>query len=80
MAPATVTSKGQVKIPAAVRLALSLDAGSQIEFVELGEGRFAIVPVNSPVQALKGLLRRPQQAVTVEDMEQAIAEQGARAR
>ena len=80
MATATVTSKGQVTIPAAVRLALSLDTGSRIEFVEIGEGRFAIVPVNSPVRALKGLLRKPKHAVSVEDMEQAIAEQGAKAR
>lgn len=80
MATAIVTSKGQVTIPATVRLALSLDVGSRIEFVELGDGRFAIVPVNSPVQALKGLLRKPKQGVSIEAMEQAIAKQGAKAR
>lgn len=80
MATATVTSKGQVTLPAAVRLALSLDTGSRIEFVELGAGRYAIIPVNSPVKALKGMLRKPEQAVSVEDMERAIAEQGAKAR
>lgn len=80
MATATVTSKGQITIPAAVRLALSLDAGSRIEFVELGDGRFAIVPVNSPVRALKGMLRKLRQVVSVRDMEQAIAKQGAKAK
>jgi AbrB family looped-hinge helix DNA binding protein len=80
MSIATVTSEGQITIPAAVRLALSLDVGSRIEFVELGQGRYAIVPVSSPVRALKGLLRKPEQAVSIADMEQAIATRGAKIR
>ncbi|MDL2354570.1 MAG: AbrB/MazE/SpoVT family DNA-binding domain-containing protein [Pseudomonadota bacterium] len=80
MSTATVTSKGQVTIPAAVRLALSLDAGSRIEFVEISEGCYAIVPLNSPVGALKGLLRKPEATVSIADMDEAIASLGARAR
>lgn len=80
MSSATVTSKGQITIPAAVRRALCLDTGSRIEFVEISEGRYAIVPVTSQVSALKGLLRKPQQAVSIAEMEEAIAAQGAKAR
>jgi AbrB family looped-hinge helix DNA binding protein len=78
MATATLTSKGQVTIPAAVRAALGLDTGSRIEFVETVSGQFAIVAATSPVQALKGMLRKPAKPITLEDMENAIAAQGMR--
>jgi AbrB family looped-hinge helix DNA binding protein len=68
MASATVTAKGQVTIPASVRAALGLDAGSRVEFIETGAGQFAIVPVTVSVEALKGLLRKPAKPVSVEDM------------
>ena len=80
MSTATITSKGQVTIPAPVRAALGLDAGSRIEFVETEKGKFSIVPITSPVSKLKGMLRKPEQAVTIEAMNQAIALQGAKAR
>lgn len=78
MATATLTSKGQVTIPAAVRTALGLDTGSRIEFVETAKGQFAIVAATSPVQTLKGILRKPAKPVSLEDMERAIAAQGLR--
>jgi antitoxin PrlF len=80
MATATVTSKGQVTIPASVRAALGLDTGSRIEFVETEKGQYAIVAATSPVQALKGLLRKPPRPVSIEAMNKAIAAQGAKAR
>lgn len=78
MATATLTSKGQVTIPAPVRAALGLDTGSRIEFVEISKGQFAIVAATTPVQALKGILRKPAKAVSLEDMERAITAQGMR--
>jgi AbrB family looped-hinge helix DNA binding protein len=78
MATATLTSKGQVTIPAAVRTALGLDTGSRIEFVETGKGQFSIIAATSPVQALKGILRKPAKPVSLDDMEHAIAMQGMR--
>jgi antitoxin PrlF len=80
MATATVTSKGQVTIPASVRAALGLDAGSRIEFVETGKGQYSIVAATSSVQALKGMLRKPPRPVSVEAMNKAIAAQGAKAK
>lgn len=80
MATATMTSKGQITIPASVRAALGLDTGSRIEFVETEKGKFAIVPATSPILALKGMLRKPDQPVSVERMNQAIAARGAKAR
>jgi antitoxin PrlF len=78
MATATVTSKGQITIPASVRAALGLDTGSRIEFVQTGEGQYVIIAATSPVQALKGVLRKPATPVSIEDMNRAIAEHGAR--
>jgi antitoxin PrlF len=76
VATATVTSKGQVTIPAAVRKALGLDTGSRIEFVETGKGQFAIVVASGSILDLKGVLRKPAKPVSLKDMERAIAAQG----
>lgn len=80
MATATVTSKGQVTIPAKVRASLGLDAGDRIEFVELENGQFAIMAAVHSVQSLKGLVRKPASPVSIDDMNVAIAAQGASAR
>lgn len=80
MTTATVTSKGQITIPAPVRAALGLNAGSRIEFVETEKGKYSIVPATSPVLALKGMLRKPDMPVSIDAMNQAIASQGAKAR
>ncbi|NVZ67224.1 AbrB/MazE/SpoVT family DNA-binding domain-containing protein [Pseudomonas gingeri] len=80
MATATLTSKGQVTIPAQVRASLGLDTGDRIEFVELGEGKFAIMAASHSVRDLKGLIRKPAHTVSIEDMNSAIVAQGAKAR
>lgn len=80
MTTATLTSKGQITIPAPVRAALGLESGSRIEFVETEKGKFLIVPATSSVLDLKGMLRKPATPISIEDMNQAIATQGAKAR
>ena len=79
MSTATLTSRGQVTIPAKVRAALRLKAGSRIEFIETGNGDFRIVPSTSSVLDLKGMLRRPAKAVSIDAMNMAIASRGAKA-
>lgn len=78
MATATMTSKGQVTIPIQVREALGLDTGSRLEFVLNAQGTYSIVPVTSPVKALKGILGKPSKPVSISDMNAAI-EKSARA-
>lgn len=80
MAAVTVSSKGQVTIPARVRAALGLEPGSRVEFVETGEGHYAIVPVTSPITALKGMLRKPAAPVSVDAMARAVAFRASRAK
>ena len=77
MSTATLTSKGQITIPAPVRVALGVEAGDRVEFVQLEKGRFAIVPATIPLQRLKGSVRKPERAVSIEEMNTAIAERRA---
>ena len=79
MTTATLTSKGQITIPVAVRTALGVDTGDRVEFVPVEGGRFELVAANLPVTALKGRISRPRKAVGIEDMNAAIARGAARA-
>jgi len=81
MATSTVTSKGQITIPVRVREALGLDAGDRVEFVEIEKGRFALIPATRSVRELKGLFRDTRRkAVTIEEMNTAIARRAAESR
>jgi antitoxin PrlF len=81
MALATVTSKGQITIPAQVRAALGVDAGDRIEFVEVGKGEFNIVAATRSVKELNGLFyRKGRKPVSIEEMNAAIAEGASRSR
>jgi antitoxin PrlF len=77
MARATLTSKGQITIPQEVRQRLNLDPGDRVEFVELPGGGFAMHPTVADVRAVKGLLRRPGKAVSLDDMKAAVRRRGA---
>jgi AbrB family looped-hinge helix DNA binding protein len=80
MASATLTSKGQITIPASVRAVLGLKAGTRIEFVEISKGRYEIIPATISIQSMEGMFYKPgQRAVTIEEMNEAIAEAGASA-
>jgi antitoxin PrlF len=77
MSDATVTSKGQVTIPAKVRAALGVETGDRIEFVEIERGQFAVVAATGTVRKLKGLIPKPPVAVSIQEMKQAIAARAA---
>jgi antitoxin PrlF len=79
MSTATMTSKGQITIPAIVRATLGVAAGDRVEFVQIEPGHFELVAVTQSVTALKGLVRKPASPVTITDMNEAIASQGAKA-
>jgi antitoxin PrlF len=76
MTTATITSKGQITIPASVRAAMSLEAGTKVQFVEVAPKRFEIIPINRSLMDLKGMfahkaLKRP---VTIEEMKEAVGQ------
>lgn len=80
MATATLTSKGQLTIPAEVRRALKVDAGDRVEFVQVAPDRFEFMAANRSVTELKGMFGKPSKRVSIDDMNQAIAKRGASAR
>ncbi|MDR2506783.1 MAG: AbrB/MazE/SpoVT family DNA-binding domain-containing protein [Candidatus Accumulibacter sp.] len=75
---ATLTSKGQITLPAAVRNGLGLATGSRVEFVEIAPGRYQVHAATTPLQALKGLIGKPAKPVSVEDMNAAIRARAAK--
>lgn len=81
MTAATLTSKGQITIPVKVRIALGVDAGDRIEFVETEKGQFAIVAATRSVRELNGLFhRKGKRPVSVEEMNAAVAKGASRSR
>jgi len=80
MTTATVTSKGQITIPAQVRQALQVGAGDRVEFVEVAPGRYEFIAATRSVTELKGLFGPARKPVSIEDMNAAIAKRGAAAR
>jgi antitoxin PrlF len=75
MATATITSKGQVTLPKAVRTKLGLEAGHRVEFVETDAG-FLVKPATRDIRALKGSLPKPRRPVTIESMNRGLARMG----
>jgi len=76
-----LTSRGRVTIPIKVRSALGLRPGDRLDFVELEKGAFTIIAANRSVQELKGLFKgRRKRAVTLKEMDAAIARAAARSK
>lgn len=71
---ATLTSKGQVTFPKAIRERLRLEAGDKVEFTFDNKGNLIVIPVTASVKRLKGILPKPDRPITLEEMDEAIAE------
>ncbi len=77
MPTATLTSKGQITIPLAVRTALGLHPGAKLDFV-LDQDSFKVVPLRSAVASLKGRFAgRTSAPVSLTMMDEAIAAEAA---
>ena len=80
MTTATLTSKGQITVPAAVREALGVDAGDRVEFVEITPGRYEFIAATGSVTALKGMFGKPRKTVSIKEMNAVIVKRGAAAK
>ncbi len=76
MSTATMTSKGQITIPARVRAVLGIGAGDRVEFVQIEPGHFELIAATRSVTTLKGMVRKPALPVTIDAMNKAIAAHG----
>ena len=67
----TITKKGQVTIPKAIREHLGVKPGDRVKFFRMRNGTVVILPT-LPVTALKGVVPAPLHPVSIEDMNEAI--------
>jgi antitoxin PrlF len=74
MLSSALTSKGQVTIPAQIRLKLRLHPGDKVGFM-LEDDHVVLVRKTNDVRAAFGL-HRARHSVSLEDMEKAISKRG----
>ena len=73
---ATISAKGQITIPMAIRMLLNWKTGDELDFVVCEPDRVQLVVKKTPVRALKSLVAKPKRALSVEEMNAAIFEGG----
>jgi len=74
MPVATLTSKGQVTIPAAVRERLGIKTGDRVDFVVTSSGTVTLTPKRRRFEEIAGMLRQPAHTpVSVQRMDEGIA-------
>ncbi len=75
MTTATMTSKGQITLPAAIRAKLRLVKGSKLEVSENAEGQIVLTPRRAKtgdIRKLRGILKYDGPPVSVEVMNASI--------
>ena len=78
MATATLTSKGQITMPQAVRQTLGLQTGDRVAFVADETGGYKVIALRKDVKALRGRFAgRGKQPVSVDDMAAAVQAEAA---
>ena len=70
----TLTSKGQLTLPKPIRDQLRLHAGDKLDFFVREDGHIEIVPKKTPMTDLKAMIPPPRSGISLDDMENAIAE------
>ena len=69
---ATLTSKGQITLPKALRDALELATGDRNAFAVDDEGAVRLIPKRQSIRQRKGILTPPGVPVSLDDMDRAI--------
>jgi AbrB family looped-hinge helix DNA binding protein len=77
MADSTLSTKGQITIPKAVRDALHLEVGEKVFFDIQDDGSVVLMARNQPVESLFGMLKtkaRLKRPLSIEEMNPASAD------
>jgi len=75
MTTAKITSKGQITIPIEIRNELGLTAGVKVIFLIEGNSvRF--LPFTKDISSLKGIVAKPKNSVSLEEMKTTIKSRG----
>jgi AbrB family looped-hinge helix DNA binding protein len=71
---ATMTSKGQVTIPKAIREQLGLQTGITLHFWVDPTRRIVVTPLTLGIDDLIGILPKPERPLTIDEINEGIAE------
>ena len=76
MPVATLTSKGQITVPQAVRMSLGLESGDRVDFVPDATGGYSVIALRKDASILRGRFAgRARVAVSIEDMKAAVIDE-----
>jgi antitoxin PrlF len=78
MSESTISSKGQVTIPKAIRTRLHLKVGDRLRFVVEADGSVRLAAATRDVSTLRDILPRPKRRATVEEMQSVIRRRAAK--
>ncbi len=78
MPRSTLTSKGQITLPKAVREALAVHPGDTLSFLVHDDGTVTVEAETLDILQLRGAVKPARRGVTVEDMNEAIRRSAAR--
>ncbi|MFT7624993.1 MAG: antitoxin PrlF [Myxococcota bacterium] len=75
MPATTITSKGQVTLPKAIRDAMGVRPGDRVRFTRRSDGTVVVEPDTVDVRTLEGMLQdKVSRTLTVEEMNAAIGQ------
>ncbi len=72
MSTITMTSKGQITLPAATRAKLRLIAGIKFLVTESDDGKIILTPKTRDIRELRGILKYDGPPVSIEDINMGI--------
>ena len=75
MASSTITSKGQMTIPKAIRDRFHLESGDRVDFV-VDDDRIILVPATRSLADLARILPAAKRRVSLDEMDRAIRTRG----
>jgi antitoxin PrlF len=78
MSESTISSKGQVTIPKAIRTRLHLKVGDRLRFVVEPDGSVRLAAATRDVSTLRDILPRPKRRATVDEMQSVIRRRAAK--
>ena len=72
MSESTISSKGQVTVPKAIRTRLHLKVGDRLRFLVDADGSVRLAAATRDVATLQDILPRPQRRATLEELDAVI--------